>query len=116
MNKRIDRYSGAQRQRGVAIITAILLIAMGTITMVAISSRQQLDMHRERNEGLIQQARAFGVSGERFAAALLTATIRQAFGKTQILSMMTGRRLFRRYPSTTLPSKAALWICKAALI
>jgi len=28
-------------------------------------------MHRERNEGIIQQARAFGVSGERFAAAIL---------------------------------------------
>jgi len=60
-----------RRQSGVAIITAMLLIAMGTITMVAIGSRQQLDMHRERNEGIIQQARAFGVSGERFAAALL---------------------------------------------
>lgn len=60
-----------KRQRGVAIITAMLVIALGTITMVAISSRQQLDMQRERNEGIIQQARAFGVSGERFAAALL---------------------------------------------
>jgi type II secretory pathway component PulK len=49
----------------------MLLIALGTITMVAVTSRQQLDMHRERNEGIIQQARAFGVSGERFAAALL---------------------------------------------
>lgn len=62
---------GQQKQRGVAIITAILLIALGTITMVAITSRQHLDMQRERNEGIIQQARAFGISGERFAAALL---------------------------------------------
>lgn len=60
-----------KHQRGVAIITAMLVIALGTITMVAISSTQQLDMQRERNEGIIQQARAFGVSGERFAAALL---------------------------------------------
>ena len=59
------------RQRGVAIITAMLVIALGTITMVSIMSNQQLDMQRERNEGLIQQARAFGISGERFAAALL---------------------------------------------
>ncbi|MFK7853203.1 MAG: type II secretion system minor pseudopilin GspK [Granulosicoccus sp.] len=58
-------------QTGVAIITAMLLIALGTITMVAVVSRQQLDMQRERNEGVIQQARAFGISGERFAAALL---------------------------------------------
>jgi len=39
--------------------------------MVSIASRQQLDTQRERNEGLIQQARNFGISGERFAAALL---------------------------------------------
>lgn len=58
-------------QTGVAIITAMLLIALGTITMVTVVSRQQLDMQRERNEGVIQQARAFGISGERFAAALL---------------------------------------------
>jgi general secretion pathway protein K len=66
------------RQRGVAIITAMLLIALGTITMVAISSRQQLDMQRERNEGLILQARSFGVSGERFAAALLYRDVQDA--------------------------------------
>lgn len=58
-------------QTGVAIITAMLLIALGTITMVSVVSRQQLDLQRERNEGMIQQARAFGISGERFAAALL---------------------------------------------
>lgn len=59
------------RQQGVAIITAILVIALGSISIVSITASQQLDMQRERNEGLIQQARAFGVSGERFAAALL---------------------------------------------
>lgn len=67
----MNRQPNPIRQRGVAIITAMLVIALGTITMVAISSTQQLDMQRERNEGIIQQARAFGVSGERFAAALL---------------------------------------------
>lgn len=59
------------RQRGVAIITAMLVIALGSITMVAITASQQLDMQRERNEALIQQARTLGISGERFAAALL---------------------------------------------
>ncbi len=71
MNNLRKKTPPAKQQQGVAIITAILLIALGTITMVAINSRQQLDMHRERNEGIIQQARALGVSGERFAAALL---------------------------------------------
>ena len=59
------------RQRGVAIITAMLVVALGTITMVAITSRQQLDLQRERNEGVIQMARDLSASGERFAAALL---------------------------------------------
>ncbi len=63
--------SPAAAQRGVAVITAVLMIALCTITMVAITSQQNLDMQRERNEGLIQQARAFGLSGERFAAVLL---------------------------------------------
>ena len=73
-NRRTD---GARRpaprrpQRGVAIITAMLVVALGTVTMVAISARQQLDLQRERNEGLIQLGRSLGVSGERFAAALL---------------------------------------------
>ena len=65
------RRNAPDRQRGVAIITAMLVVALGSITMVAISASQQLDMQRERNEGLIQQARTLGISGERFAAALL---------------------------------------------
>jgi len=59
------------RQKGVAIITAMLVVALGTITMVTITSRQQLDLQRERNEGVIQMARDLSASGERFAAALL---------------------------------------------
>ena len=58
-------------QNGVAIISALLVIALGTITVVAIMSRQQLDLHRERNEVLIQNARSFANAGESFASALL---------------------------------------------
>ncbi len=58
-------------QKGVAIITALLIVALGTIAVVAIASRQQLDLHREQNEALIQDARSFSNAGERFAAALL---------------------------------------------
>lgn len=60
-----------QKQRGVAIITAMLVVALGTITMVAITARQQFDLQREQNEAVIQQARALAISGERFAAAVL---------------------------------------------
>ena len=58
-------------QKGVAIITAMLVVALGTITVVAMTSRQQLDLTREQNEALIQNARSFATSGEEFAAALL---------------------------------------------
>lgn len=58
-------------QKGVAIITALLIVALGTITVVAIATRQQLDLHREQNEALIQDARSFANAGERFASALL---------------------------------------------
>lgn len=59
------------RQSGIAIVTAMLVIVLGTIAMVAIASRQQFSLQRERNEGAILLARDLGVSGERFAAALL---------------------------------------------
>ncbi len=63
--------STCQRQRGVAIITALLVVALGTITIVSIVARQQFALAREGNEGMIQQARSFGISGERFGAAVL---------------------------------------------
>jgi len=60
-----------QTQKGVAVITAMLVVALGTITIVAITARQQFDLQREQNEGLIQMARDFAISGERFAVAML---------------------------------------------
>ena len=60
-----------RRQRGIAIVTAMLVVALGTITMVSIASRQQLVLQRERNEAAIGLARDLAISGERFAAALL---------------------------------------------
>ena len=70
------RYQGRdvsylKRQRGIAVITTMLIVALGTITVVAIAARQQFDMQREQNEGLIQMARDFSISGERFAVAML---------------------------------------------
>lgn len=59
------------RQAGVAIITALLCVALGTITIVSIVSRQQFSLLQEQNEGAIQHARALAASGERFGAAIL---------------------------------------------
>ena len=63
--------SNLKRQQGIAVITALLIVALGTISVVAIVARQQFDMQREQNEGLIQMARDFAISGERFAVAML---------------------------------------------
>lgn len=63
--------TNTSKQSGVAIITALLVVALGTITVVSITKRQQLDIHREQNEAIIQNARSFANSGERFASALL---------------------------------------------
>ena len=60
-----------ERERGMAILTAMLVIALGTITMVAIVSSQRFALQREKNEGAIALARDLAISGERFAAALL---------------------------------------------
>ena len=60
-----------KHQAGVAIITALLVVALGTITIVSIVSRQQYSMLQEQNEGALQQARALAASGERFGAAVL---------------------------------------------
>ena len=49
----------------------MLVIALGSITMVAIVSSQRFALEREKNEGAIALARDLAVSGERFAAALL---------------------------------------------
>jgi len=59
------------RQNGVAIITALLVVALGTITIVSIITRQQYSLVREQNEGLIQQGRSLAISGERFGAVIL---------------------------------------------
>lgn len=60
-----------QSQLGVAVITALLVVALGTITIVSVITRQQYSLVREQNEGIIQQSRTLAISGERFGAAIL---------------------------------------------
>ena len=39
----------AERQRGVALITALLVVALATVAAVAMATRQQLDIRRTGN-------------------------------------------------------------------
>ena len=59
------------KQQGIAVITVLLVIALTTITVATMTSRQQIDIRREQNEAAIQLARSLAISGERFAAATL---------------------------------------------
>jgi len=63
--------SRGQHQRGIAIITVLLVIALSTIMVASMTGRQQVDIRREENEAGIQLARSLAISGERFAAAVL---------------------------------------------
>lgn len=67
-----------RQQKGVAVVTVLLVIALATIIIASMVSQQQLDIHREQNESFIQQARSLGISGERFAAAVLFRDVKDA--------------------------------------
>lgn len=60
----------------------MLVVALGSITVVAINARQALDLQREQNEALIQQARSLAMSGERFASVLLMRDVQDDEGET----------------------------------
>jgi len=76
-NNSLTNSSGNRHQSGVAIITALLVVALGTITIVSIIARQQYSLLREQNEGVMQQARSLAISGERFGAAVLFRDVEQ---------------------------------------
>jgi general secretion pathway protein K len=59
------------RQKGVALITALLIVALVTVTAVAMTSRQQLDIRRTANILQGDQAYVFALGGEAFAKQVL---------------------------------------------
>ena len=61
----------AQRQRGVALITALLIVALATIAAVAMASRQQLDVRRTANILDGDQAFFYALGVESWARRIL---------------------------------------------
>ncbi len=59
------------KQHGVALITALLIVALATITAVAMTSRQQIDIRRSANVLNLQQARAYTLGAEAWAQQIL---------------------------------------------
>jgi general secretion pathway protein K len=60
-----------QRQRGVALITALLIAALVTVVAVAMASRQQLDMRRTGNLLEADQADMYALAAETWATQIL---------------------------------------------
>lgn len=60
-----------QRQRGIALITAILLVSIATIAAVTMASRQQYDLRRSSNLLDGDQAYAYAEGVEAWARAVL---------------------------------------------
>jgi general secretion pathway protein K len=60
-----------QRQRGVALITALLVVAIATVAAVAMANRQQLDIRRTGSLLHSEQAWAYVIGAENWAKAVL---------------------------------------------
>ncbi|QKT03019.1 type II secretion system minor pseudopilin GspK [Ectothiorhodospiraceae bacterium 2226] len=60
-----------RRQRGVALITALLVVALATIAAVAMAARQHVDIRRSANVLMHDQAYQYAVAGEQWAAQIL---------------------------------------------
>lgn len=63
--------SGARRQRGVALLTAVLVVALATVAAVSIATRQQLDIRRAGNLLAQDQAYLYALAVEAYALRLL---------------------------------------------
>jgi general secretion pathway protein K len=61
----------AARQRGVALITAILIAALVTVAAVALAARQQFDLRRSANLLEADQAYLYALAGETWARQIL---------------------------------------------
>lgn len=59
------------RQQGVALVTALLVVAMATVAAVAMATRQQIDIRRTAGLLHSEQAYAFGLGAESWALVVL---------------------------------------------
>ncbi|MDX1810623.1 MAG: type II secretion system minor pseudopilin GspK [Gammaproteobacteria bacterium] len=60
------------KQRGVALITALLIVALTTVMAVSLASRQYMDVRRTSNIMLADQAYLYALALESFAGQLLS--------------------------------------------
>jgi general secretion pathway protein K len=68
----------AERQRGVALITALLVVALATVAAVAMATRQQLDIRRTGNLLHGEQAYTYLLGAESWARVVLARDLRNS--------------------------------------
>lgn len=68
----------AGRQRGIALITVMLVVALATIAAVAMANRQQVDIRRTENTLNADQAYQFALGAEQWALQILARDARQS--------------------------------------
>jgi general secretion pathway protein K len=70
--------TAAARQRGVALITALLVVALATVAAVAMATRQQLDIRRTGNLLHGEQAYTYLLGAESWARVVLARDLRDS--------------------------------------
>jgi general secretion pathway protein K len=70
--------AAARRQRGVALITALLVVAIATVAAVAMANRQQLDIRRTGSLLHGEQAWAYVLGAENWAKVVLRRDARES--------------------------------------
>ena len=83
--------NNAHAQRGVALVTALLVVALATVAAVAMASRQQLDVRRTANLLQGDQAYVYAQAVEDWARVVL----KRDENKQSTRSTMIGRSACR---------------------
>lgn len=72
--------SGPGHQRGVALITVLLVIALATVAAVEMTRQGVLDLRRSGNALALEQAHQLALGGERWSVAVLAREAERATG------------------------------------
>lgn len=71
MSNGYESRAGNGRQRGVALVTALLVVSLATVAAVAMATRLQVDMRRTGNLLNGEQAYAYAIAAESWAYVIL---------------------------------------------
>ena len=71
MNNRLKHPAAGHRQRGVALVTALLVVSLATVAAVSMATRLQVDIRRTGNLLNGEQAYAYALAAESWAYVIL---------------------------------------------